>query len=559
MQPVITPTITTSSTSTTTTSSTVSTQQNHPATPVIQSKPASERSSLIRALLNEQKTGVPPLHQSILDGNFVMAKALLASGAWVKTEIRPPLNLENQLTATLFSLRKPDRFLENHSTDATQVRNHCIVDLALKMQEASPAYKVQNVGANALTLALLCDAPIEFINDLLAVAKNQYPAILDQPDANGRTPMMIAVERGDANMVSLLLQQGACANWETNVKTVLDLCISTGHPQLLALFHGISDSSKRAVFNCIEHHVKALLTGDFTLLSRLLQAVHFFLNDDDIAKLLIAAAKVPGVAEKLPLIYGLLRGPMTNDQLDELREAAANSGDIAVYQYVRGRDRYLASVLRSISDPTIDSLVKHELIQGLKPELIRALKVDDVHFTKLLLKRGVDIEPDNSLAEEAGLKSIAAKLRDTTILNRLAKGLSVRGRLAAGTIYYTGFSTGDYSGVTSEEAFMRMLVADNRLQNDATKSVDILKEAIIKNYAICVDYLLQKGAPVHDPSLDEWSYLQGSQPLALAIKNENVEITRALLNAGAVPSEREISNAGYSKNPEFVRLFDNYH
>jgi hypothetical protein len=116
-----------------------------------------------------------------------------------------------------------------------------------------------------------------------------------------------------------------------------------------------------------------------------------------------------------------------------------------------------------------------------------------------------------------------------------------------------------YPKVTSEEAFMLMLTVDDRVENHAKYCVDILQTAITKNYALCVDYLLQKGAPVHDPSLDEWSYLQGFQPLAIAIKNENVEIARALLNAGAVPSEREISNARYSKNPEFVRLFDNYH
>jgi ankyrin repeat protein len=130
--------------------------------------------------------------------------------------------------------------------------------------------------------------------------------------------------------------------------------------------------------------------------------------------------------------------------------------------------------------------------------------------------------------------------------------------LVAGTVY-SGFSTEDYSGVTSEEAFMRMLAADNRVQNHAAQCVDILKAAITENYAICVDYLLQKGAPVHDPSLDKWSYLEGSQPLAIAIKNENAEIARALLKAGAAPSERQISDAGYSENPEIVRLFENYH
>jgi hypothetical protein len=72
MQPVAQPVITTTSTSTTTTTTTSNepTQRNRPTSPILQSRSESKRSALIKALLNEQNTGAPPLHQAIADGDF---------------------------------------------------------------------------------------------------------------------------------------------------------------------------------------------------------------------------------------------------------------------------------------------------------------------------------------------------------------------------------------------------------------------------------------------------------------------------------------------------------
>ncbi len=540
---------TTTSTAYTTDTATTSTipALSTPNAPTLQSKPLSDRAALIEALLNEQKTGVPPLHQAIIDGDYEMAKALLASGAWVRTEIRPPLAMDPQLTATLFSLGRPQKFRKTHGKASAHVRNRSIVDLAIAMQLAAPKQMVRNAGANALTLALLCNAPLDFVEHLMASALKQYQGILDQNDATGRTPMSIAIENADTKLITLLLTKGACRTSEEELYGYLNFCIQSGHPELLALFLDVSDTSKQAVLNVIRGNIEDLMTRDFTALSRLLKAVHFFLDDRDIASLLTAAAEMPGSAEILPLLYGLLRRPMTTDQLNSLREFAAASGDLAVYRYVRQRDHYLASVLRL---PTASSSPL------LKAELLRALRVDDEHFVQLLLKKGVDIALDEPIAEDAGLKSIAAKLRDPAILNRLSKGMSIGGR--PGTGKSAGFDEEDYDAVTSEEAFMRMLMADGRVQDHPSHCVDILRRAVHKNYELCVDYLLQRGTPAHDHTRDGWASMQSGQPLAIAIKNDNVEITAALLKAGAVATRSDISNARYSENPEMVRLFSQY-
>lgn len=157
MQPVAPTVITTTSTSTTTTTTTTNNepvQRNRPTSPILQSRSESKRSAVIKALLNEQNTGAPPLHQAIADGDFELAKVLLASGAWVKTEIRPPIRLEEELTAKLFSLGRPKNFREKHGADAKQERNKCIVDLVVNMEQAAPQWRIRNTGANALTLAL---------------------------------------------------------------------------------------------------------------------------------------------------------------------------------------------------------------------------------------------------------------------------------------------------------------------------------------------------------------------------------------------------------------------
>lgn len=547
-------TVTTIITSTATTTTTTTPEYSQrPDAPNMQTRPSIGQSDLIKSLLNEQKTGVPPLHQAILDGDFEMAKALLASGAWVKTSIRSPLTLDEQLTATLFSLGRPRKFRKAHGSDVVQVRNACIVDLAIAMGLAAPKENIRNAGANALTLALLCGAPIDFIAHLLTVAKKQYPAIIDQADAAGRTPVMVAIERVDDQLISLLLKNGACGSSPKHLEAALNHCVGTGQPQLLAVFTQIPESGKQAVMDVIQRHVELLLTEDFTALSRLLKAVHFMLSNDDIARLLVAAARIPETADKLPMLYGLLRGPMTVDQLEALREAAAESGDLRNYRYARERDPVLAAALRLPSAPDAPML---------KLALIQALQTKDEHFVKLLLKKGVDIYADDPLAVEAGLHSIAQGYPDKTIFNRLIEWKSVGGKNSSTSsndnssdVRQSAFTEEDYAKTTSKEAFLSMLVADARVRHHPQSCVDLLIMAVSRNYAPCVDFLLQKGTPYHDPSKDGWSTMESLQPIHIAIRNQNLEIAKALLNAGAVPSRGFVSEAGYAEDPEFRRLF----
>lgn len=415
----------------------------------------------------------------------------------------PPLSLDNAITEPLFALGRPNKFRRAHGERSPEIRNRCIVDLVNVMNQAAPKWDIRNAGANALTLALLCNAPLKFIAQLLTVAIEQYPAIANQADAANRTPMMIAIERGDDKLVSLLLKNGACASSPLLLEAALDQCVTTGQPQLLKQIAQISDNRTQTLVRVIDRRIGMLLTGDSTALNSLLEAVHPMLSDDDIVALLIAAAQVPGATEKLPVLYGSLRKPMTSDQLETLREAAADAGDLANYRYVRQLDKLLAETLNSPSSAASPLLQR---------ELVRALHVNDDDFVNILLAKGV-----NAVFQEE-----------------------------------------DYKKISSEEAFTRMLMLDRTVQENPGACEELVASAVYKNYAACVDYLLQKGAPAGRTLISGFSSMDGFQPIAIAVKNENLEIARALLSAGAVPSSYDVTAARFSPNPEFRRLFRSF-
>jgi ankyrin repeat protein len=64
-------------------------------------------------------------------------------------------------------------------------------------------------GCNLLTLALQKNAPIPFLRKLIQLTEKNSFSTLWSADASGRTPLYIAVERGDKEQVALLLEYDA--------------------------------------------------------------------------------------------------------------------------------------------------------------------------------------------------------------------------------------------------------------------------------------------------------------------------------------------------------------
>lgn len=64
-------------------------------------------------------------------------------------------------------------------------------------------------GVNLLTLCLLKPAPEAFTRKVIEMAAKHAPQCLDNPDAAGRTPLYIALERNDMQLVGWLVSAGA--------------------------------------------------------------------------------------------------------------------------------------------------------------------------------------------------------------------------------------------------------------------------------------------------------------------------------------------------------------
>lgn len=514
----------------------------HAAIPQLRSKPESDRTALIKALLNEQFTGVPPLHQAILNKDFEMAKALLASGAWVKTEIQPPLSLDTQHAVTLFALGTPEKMSETHGAGVKDLKINAIVNLAIKTMLAAPDMNTQYVGANAITLALLSKAPDDFIEKLLVIAKDQYPAILDHADAQGRTPMSVAIKLGDGNRISWLLKNGARENSETRLKAALGLILKARQMELADLFLERKWLSSEAISEVMRHDLERTLTHTSHTFSAALVAYGSRLLPDDRLELLMFAAKTPGMANKLPMLYGQVDASLTPEEAENLREAAAASRDCDNYRWVRERDQYLAAALGS-------PLLKQSRLL-LQREMVRAIQAVDEPFLQQLLTLGIDIHCDAHPTLGTKLRDAVAGLSSPEILFRVSSGLSVAGRPftyfqqasnAAPDLDFehplakmmlTEFEM--YRTTKNEDEFMNLLLKQKNLLVSRDLAGYLLNFAVYKNYHICVNFLLREGVRPNNSAIDGYPGAEQWQPIPLAYRNGNEEIFDMLTAANGV-------------------------
>ncbi len=193
------------------------------AAPTIMALP-NDKTSWVNALLHQQKTGVPPLHQCIIDQDFEMAAILLAAGADMGAAVLPPLNekeaidSDNRPAFTLVHATErkvfrddttdavPANFPSASLNPALDLSTAQVVNFVLYAKSKAPQENLHFAGANALTLCLLCDAPADFLRKLCALAYAQQPSLLSSCDKQGRTPLTIAVAQGNTNTVLLLLE-----------------------------------------------------------------------------------------------------------------------------------------------------------------------------------------------------------------------------------------------------------------------------------------------------------------------------------------------------------------
>ena len=200
-------TVTSTTTTTTNTASTTyvdSTNRSSSNTPSMGTRPIGQHAKMLRFDWNDpsdrskylEETCLPEIHAAVVNDDWETAEKLLnwkdISVLWKSSSKRELSRLE-QLSST-----------DKHQQQAA------ITEMAAKIVSNTSVEDAGCVhGCNLLTLALQKGAPIPFLRKLIQLTEQSSFSTLWSADASGRTPLYIAVERGDKEQVALLLEYDA--------------------------------------------------------------------------------------------------------------------------------------------------------------------------------------------------------------------------------------------------------------------------------------------------------------------------------------------------------------
>ncbi len=454
-------------------------------------------------LQTQERTGVPPLHQTIIDKDYDMAALLLDVGANVMTVIQPPLHesdvypraaitqdpenaieVKNNLPMPAFDLvrfnekKNPDPLSKDDKvdlsapSDALTMENQKIVNFALYMQAHAPKGNVHFIGANALTLCLLSDAPPAFVEKICEAVIKIRPALINAPDNLGRTPLCIAAARGDVDQVRILLQKDASTDTrDRNGFSPLHHSLSNKHSDItklliskgagavreesedgsdalldmvtegpqqrissirvrkqpdpfvmkmlenrdldaLQLYQAQSDAKRVAVFKALIWHGKKMVDqGSVDQLSEFLEFASPLLKPMRLAKLAVAIARRPGQLKALQMVLQRLGdNPFPKTRLAALRDAAGKSGDPTMLETAISVDPLLTSLIKGEKKPSKADKAKLNRTYAL------ALQVRAENLIKPLRAAGATLDLKDPALKGLPILAILADYGDPKLL-----------------------------------------------------------------------------------------------------------------------------------------------
>jgi ankyrin repeat protein len=145
-----------------------------------------------------RELGLPDIHAAIINGDWDTALELICAED-LGLQWLPPAshNSSPSWTNTLFSKNETKQ-------------QFAIIDMAnAKVQSTTIDPDVVAYGANLLTLSLLIPCPKAFRDKVFQLAVQHNSPYLHLADGSGRSPLWIAVDKGDINAVKLLLDAGS--------------------------------------------------------------------------------------------------------------------------------------------------------------------------------------------------------------------------------------------------------------------------------------------------------------------------------------------------------------
>ncbi len=144
-----------------------------------------------------RELGLPDIHAAIINDDWDTARELVCAEdlglLWF-----PPASHRGS----------PEWANALFSTNETR-QHSAIIDMAIdKVSNTGTGSDVVAYGANLLTLSLLIPCPKNFRDKVFQMAAEQNSPYLHLPDGSGRTPLWIAVDKGEAGVVKFLLEAG---------------------------------------------------------------------------------------------------------------------------------------------------------------------------------------------------------------------------------------------------------------------------------------------------------------------------------------------------------------
>ena len=449
--------------------------------------------------------------------------------------------------------------------------NLAVVNFALHKLSVAPHAEVSYLGANALTLAILCKVPGAFFLNLCMHAKKQDKSILEKQDAAGRTPLGVAVANGDIDHVRALLMIGANPNTKThNKKTPLLLAIANGNTQLMltllkaganshdkrginialklcfdkrkyvdfSAYQACSDLHRVEVFKFCARKIASILKSgtDHDLLD-FLQAASSLVTDRRLAKLAVKAAKIPGALTKMMILIGSMQGPLTPKQGLALREAAARSGDGAIYDYAIRLDTHLIELIKNSKKPGPKK-------QGvLNEELERALDAHSTVWVNELIAHGAKFDASPTIYDACPLLAKLADSGEHALLEKQAKKV--------GIVELDSFAQSIFKATRTEAGFILLLsVYKPMVQKTHRLDLDEMLSHAVKLGSIeSVKMLVELGADLNTHELYRWSdpYANQNKVLNMAIAKHDVAMVRYLIEAEARPTKVDVRRYDYDE------------
>lgn len=526
--------------------------------------------SWIKALLHQEKSGVSPLNQAIIDGDTELAHMLLSHGASASAQITPVINNSEPDIEALFH---KDVFADQGNANET------IVNLAHSKLNRAPKNQLQYLGANALTLAILCKVHPAFFANLCMQAKKQDNYILERVDGAGRTPLCAAISSKNMNLLGVLLNAGAsinghykgqhsplltaadCSNNEALIsllkaaiktdipadsKGVLEICYAKKNFSVFEAYQAVSPAQKREVFQFLCKQARQILRkGTENDLLDFIECTQKVLTDKRLFKLAVIAAKIPDANTKLMIIIMLMKKPPTAQQCLALSLAAAESGDGASYAYVKSLNENFSSITRK-------SLYDDQQQQAqLSGQLAQALKTKNRLWMQELLSQGAVFDPQRREFKNYPLISQLADWGDEELLMANLPGAEQWDRQmhAAYLENFIHLPPADFMKVSSANGLHNLLSISMNFVVRLTPSAKftLLIHAADLGSVESIELLLAAGADLNPMRMNDG--LNGAAmfktPIKIAIRNKDQAMVEFLLAHGATPTVEDADQGGY--------------